>query len=562
MKNIIRKYIVCIAAALCMFSCSEFEDMSRNPYALYDAPAESYVQPILYQTEYALVQRALDVMAELMQYSVNRATEITSQMNYNYSITESHVAFIWQNLYLQAGNAERMLETARREENPAMEGVALVLKTMIMSVITDTYGNVPYTDACKLSLSEGEISYRTTYDRQEDIYIDLLRSLELANKAFEEAKTAVGSGTISDNNFSAICDYMYNGDADKWQRFGNSLYLRLLMRCSLKVEENGGILNLGEDLGDLSVRNKIAELYDNYVSGSGSYPMMRDGNDAALVGFSTTNSALYTPFFNITSGNWNSYVACQTLTDFEDPRWSYYFTRAYGVPPQLFLNDLNEYIDGVFDDEGQLVTEGHRVGNYPRGAGAQVGNLKNADHYALMNFSEQLFIFAEAAYRGWIGGADVKSLYLEAVEESILEWNKKIPGQTSMYEEDGETLTDYGKMDRFIKHLSDQYDIDYATRLDKIMTQKWVSLFFVGIESWCDYRRTGFPVLKTNGPAAENNQILPTRMRYPADEKYRNEKSYNAALADWLGGENNMQTDVWWADNAESRERRLEGRRK
>ncbi len=545
MRNI---YMACLTAVLCLCSCAKFDDMSKNPYALYEAKSEQYVQPILFNTEYALVQRSRDVIAEIMQYSVNRNTEVTSQMNYNYSITESIVASIWQTLYIQAGNAQMMLETARNEDNPAMVGVALILRTMLLSNIADTYGNVPYFDACRLPL-DGEIVYTTTYDSQEAIYADMLRCMEEANRAFMTAEQAVLDGVLDNDNFSAMCDFMYNGEVAKWRRFGNSLYLRLLMRCSLKVMENGGIVNLGEEFGEISVRDKISEIYDCYLSGSGDYPVMRGRNDAARVGFSKTNSAMYTPFYNITSGIWNSYVACETLIkemyvkgSLEDPRWNYYFTRAAGAPTQLPLSELEEYIDN------------NKVGNYPRGASGQVGNLKEADSYALMNFSEQLFIFAEAGQRGWLNiqFPVVREIYLKAVSESVLEWNTAITSEDKL-------------MTTFLGVLGDQnnetYGINADNALEKILVQKWISNFWVGIESWCDYRRTGYPMLTTNGPAAENGGILPTRMRYPADEKYRNEKSYAAALADWLGGENNMQTDVWWADTADSRDNRLKGRK-
>ena len=96
--------------------------------------------------------------------------------------------------------------------------------------------------------------------------------------------------------------------------------------------------------------------------------------------------------------------------------------------------------------------------------------------------------------------------------------------------------------------------------LEAILTEKWIANFFIGIESWCDYRRTGYPLLKTNGPAAGNDFILPTRMRYPSDEKYRNVESFSAAVDGWLGGSNNMTTDVWWADTPESYNNRLKGR--
>jgi len=92
------------------------------------------------------------------------------------------------------------------------------------------------------------------------------------------------------------------------------------------------------------------------------------------------------------------------------------------------------------------------------------------------------------------------------------------------------------------------------------MTQKYIATTWVGVETWADYRRTGYPILKTNGPAASNRGILPTRMRYPATEAFQNAKHYEEAVSGWLGGENDMLTDMWWANTAESKALRKLGR--
>ncbi len=552
MKRFLKLAFIAAGFPLLALSCSKFDEMNKNPYALYSAQSESFVQSILYNTEYTLLTRSYDLLSEIMQYSINYNTEVTSQMNYNYSITESVDASIWQGLYTQAGNAEYMLSQARTENNPAMKGVALVLKALVMSNIADSYGNVPYFDALKLPQSQEGVNYTTTYDDLSLIYADFFSILEEANEAFRQAEEMKSAGELSSTDFSSQCDYMYGGDVDKWRRLGNSLYLRLLMRSALKVEENGGVMDMsGTEREDFSVRSKIAELYDCFTTGGGDYALMRDRSDAALVGFSEYNSALYTPFYATTSGIWNSVIACETLVNrmydtkkgLVDPRYYYYFTRPLGAPTQLFKSDLDAFLAENVSASGTS-----RVGRYPNGSGTQIGDLKNASHYALMNYSELLFIFAEAGQRGYleISYPQVKSLYLQAVEESVLEWNT---AETS----DSESMT------AFLDILSSEIDADNA--LETILTQKWISLFWVGIESWCDYRRTGYPLLKTNGPAAENNYILPTRLRYPSDEKYRNPKTYGEALSAWLGGTNNMQTDLWWASTAESRANRLLGRK-
>lgn len=72
------------------------------------------------------------------------------------------------------------------------------------------------------------------------------------------------------------------------------------------------------------------------------------------------------------------------------------------------------------------------------------------------------------------------------------------------------------------------------------MTQKWISTVLVGIEAWCDYRRTGYPEMPVKSLAG-NDGVLPTRLLYPADEEFRNPVNYDEAVNGWLGGVNNMK---------------------
>ena len=93
-----RKYIYIIAlsvAGLVHVGCSKFDEMNRDPYAIYDAPAESFVQPILYNTEYNLISRSYNLITNLMQQSVSTNESNTSQTIYNYDISESIGASYW-----------------------------------------------------------------------------------------------------------------------------------------------------------------------------------------------------------------------------------------------------------------------------------------------------------------------------------------------------------------------------------------------------------------------------------------------------------------------------------
>lgn len=535
-----KKYIYTIAlftASLVHIGCSKFDQMNRDPYAIYDAPAESYVQSILYNTEYNLISRSYNLITNLMQQAVSTNEGNTSQTIYNYDLPESVSASLWT-LYKQKGNAESMLAAALEDNNPALEGVALILRTFIMQVITDSYGDVPYFKAGLLANQAGDYAYHVPYDGQKEIYIDMLRSLERANAAFQESGSA---------NFNNINDYTYGGDVAKWRQFGNSLYLRLLMRIALKVEEEGGVLELGEEYGALDVTSKIAEIYEGFASGEGFYPLIKTVDGRMKVKFSSTESYLYTPFYATESGTWKNQAACETLVEkmvvrsnnkitHLDPRYYYYFTRTRGIPTQLSPAELKNFL------------ENNTIGYFA--SGGTYGDLQNGEWYPILNYSEILFNFAEAACRGWlpVETKKIKELYLDACEASMKEWNptEKVPDAP------GTTIAQYRA------YLDGKFD--YVKALDEILTQKWISTFWCGIESWADYRRTGYPVLKTNGTNARNNGILCTRLRYPATEAYLNKQHYEAAVNGWLGGDNDMLTDVWWADTDESRNTRRLGR--
>ena len=228
MKKYIKYITIVLAAAFVSVSCASFDDMNKNPYALYETNSESFVQPMIYGAQKQLAQCEYYMMGELMQYTVNTNFENSAQLTYNYVVSENTTRYMW-NLYTQFGNAQYMLAQARKEcavegeGNPALIGVALTMRSWIAQLLTDTYGNVPYSKAGQIALQGDQFEYTTPYDDQKDIYIDLLRSMEEANACFNKAKEMKDAGALSSINFNVLCDFMYDGDVEKWQRFANSL---------------------------------------------------------------------------------------------------------------------------------------------------------------------------------------------------------------------------------------------------------------------------------------------------------------------------------------------------
>ena len=86
-----------------------------------------------------------------------------------------------------------------------------------------------------------------------------------------------------------------------------------------------------------------------------------------------------------------------------------------------------------------------------------------------------------------------------------------------------------------------------------IITQKWIANWPLGNEAWADYRRTGYPKLL---PATSEGNLSggivdsekgARRMPYPSEEYTSNTENVQEAVNSYLGGPDNMATDVWWA---------------
>ena len=139
-----------------------------------------------------------------------------------------------------------------------------------------------------------------------------------------------------------------------------------------------------------------------------------------------------------------------------------------------------------------------------------------------MSYAELLFVKAEAALEGDIGG-DAQAYYEAGIEAAFDQYGLSVP--------DGYIVT------------------AGAANKENIMTQKWIALFGQGIEAWTEYRRTGFPVMPAADSRAqfENDGVLPTRLEYPGTEYSLNGANVEAAQS-LLGGTDDMKTPLWWVE--------------
>jgi hypothetical protein len=97
----------------------------------------------------------------------------------------------------------------------------------------------------------------------------------------------------------------------------------------------------------------------------------------------------------------------------------------------------------------------------------------------------------------------------------------------------------------YFTQASVAYSGSQSEKLDKIYLQKWISLYFNGLEAWFDWRRTGKPTI-TPGANNLNENKVPVRFIYPLSEQSLNGTNRAEAVSR-QGGTDNLNTMMWIA---------------
>jgi hypothetical protein len=485
MKKIIAALLITGSLVSCTKDFSELN--SSKDGAKYTTP-ETLLGPAVHDVLKRNLNRCLRLTHELMQVHV---TLSDSDEIHRFVIRPQESDYMWNNWYLQLTNIRDMYTGGDVINSNAFMGISLVLDAWVSSLITDVYGDVPYFDANKGR--EGILQPR--FDRQKDIYEDLFRKLEEANELFKLA---------SGETIEATYDPVYAGDIAKWRKFGNSLYLRLLLRVS--------------GTGELNAADKILDIVETRRS---NYPIFTSNNDSAILRFQAT-----APY----------------LSEFAEYRnIDFQVNNSLG---EFFINNLNDWGDPRRDKwaskkEGAFegIQSGYPVGQVPAPQSQYLDALKKEPLLGnIINYAELQFILAECALKKYIPAAPdadpavhdlvVKDYYTKGVTAAITMWGVTVP--TGYFTETSAQW--YGNDNEFQK-------------LHQIILQKYYSLFFTDFQSWIEYRRTGYPVLPV-GQGLQNDGIMPTRLKYPVNVQRVNRENYSIAVAN-MGGDD-LKTKVWW----------------
>ena len=442
----------------------------------------------------------------------------------------------WSNWYSNLRNARHLYERAEEEGMEFQQGIATVIRAFNFGYIADTWGDAPYSAALNAPSGEQEDLF-PVFDSQESIYKGIIDELKTAN-------TLLSKSAGEYEGISPDSDVIYGGSPAQWRKMANSLMLRYYMRLSAKLPDYA--------------KAGIEEI----ISNASTYPIFSSVEDDATMDFIGSSSGDSWPAavaFDASESNFDRIQLCagfrDVLVDLNDPRIGVWFkpvvipikiSDQYGDdeivdgvrylhPDFMAANNMVVYNKNtwVADVEAgkQLIDTMEYAGlpiasttgdgsswnlnPQPIQGGPNVHNSALADMYKeasgdmlkarLISYAEVCFILAEAAQKGWSVGSQ-QEWYEKGVKASFDTWGVD---------------SDYSS---YIAEDSVAYD----GSLEQIMVQKWIANWTVAHESWCDWRRTGYPEL-TIGPHGLRD-AMPLRYEYGSSEKARNAANYQNAI--------------------------------
>lgn len=493
MKNIVFKAGAAIAVALSTFACADIENLNVNPNTTTKGNADMLSTGVVM----SFVNRSsFSTNAYLSKYFF--WGEQLEKNQYN-SISNSSFDPL-----LNVTNGQKMVECANESIKASYEGLYYLQKAMLFFDATMQMGDIPYSEALNIE------RYRyPKYDEQKDVFAGILSDLEQADKLFSEA-----SHPISGDPFN------YGGDVSLWRKASNSLRMRVLMALSKRADDTPEL--------------KIKDTFKSIVN-SGVY--IKEGEDL-IIEFSSKDGQTNP----IKQENWKSInlvaastVLVNTLKELEDYRLFHYLSPMTAATTPADSYDSYMGIDPsiVFSEGCKQINSGEycRVNEFLRSTDIGVP-------FVFIGSSETYFLMAEAAERGWISGS-AKSYYDKGVAASM-NYVKKY-----YTENKGMDITD----SYIAGYLSGKAAYKGGNEgIKQIMIQKYLASFLNGnLETWYDYRRTGYPEFPINPDTNlnEDKNSIPVRYLYPTSETNYNKEQLEIALERQWGGVESVNKMMW-----------------
>jgi hypothetical protein len=392
-------------------------------------------------------------------------------------------------------------------KEPGIYAPAYALRTLGFSFITDSWGDIPYSQSLKGDSVGSSLS--PTYDKQQAIYADFFAVLDKASKDLVGASNGLGNA-----------DPIYGGSPAKWQKFINSLRLRLAIR----------------------VVNVDPVLAGAQIAAARSAPGGLILTNADNAYFAWPGDGVYNNPWSDNLGARDDWRMSDRLVNImnatSDPRLPIY-AQPTQDNPAIYKGSPN----GVLPNPPYMPprTSTSRPGIiFYKGAttyGPSFGSNGAKLSTPILTAAEVNLILAEASERslGGLTPATAATYYNAGVSASLNQWNDlavKYSGQS----------ISSSAMTSYLANASVVYTPGTAG-LQQIALQKYIALYTDGGTAWFEWRRTCVPNTIVPGPQATLSYV-PRRLEYPTTEATANGTSLKAAIA--AQGPDDLGTRVWW----------------
>ena len=575
-KNTIAACSVCCSIAVAFTACSDsyMEGLNEDDTKTITIDPNAQLTTCLLQTygDFGMMDTYRSYITGFTQHFAG-GWNVT---NYGGSVHafDDQTRLIWDQYYSIAIKNLRDA-IAHSADRPNLNAVLRIHRVYLMSVLTDTYGDVPCL-SINTSLEEGTSTPK--YDSQKDIY----------DFFFTELKDCVNQlGTGNDNVTGDVTNY--SGDIDKWKKYANSLRLRFAMRIS-DVDPTKAQAEFEAVSADAA--NYIASADDDaFIKYTNSPFTLYDGARDYDFRVNALGEILYGQ--DPTSPTFVCSTLFEYLKDNNDPRL-YSICRHYNnvkrseIKPDKEGNvDLTDEVLAYLKKKGQdeapckpgaawwnnwingpdnledVPTLAKLVKMYP-----EVGYEKNnfparmmrpalsidfcqPDRPGiLMTSAEVDFLLAEAITKGWNATGTADDHFKAGIKAAMQLLNKH-------YLTD-EAIMQQADIDAYVTSIMATSPLATpASAREAINLQAWILHMMNPAEGWANLRRSDYPVLAdrtkldkftSDFTYDDDNLTTPVRLCYPILEKKYNGENYKEALSR-MGGKDDWHHRMWWDVN-------------
>ncbi len=523
-KNCIIALIIALIFLCGLSSCTKkFDEYNTNPFGVSDKDLDPDGALIVASLQNAQKNIYVNSPAWITQLQQNLMGDVYSgymmpptpfagnSNNMTYNLVDGWNTWAWQPAYTGVMLPISKVEPLTKTAAPEIYAMAKIIKVEAMHRVSDIFGPIIYT------------KYRQPND---DLGVDFDTQQAAYNAFFADLNEAIGIltpkiGQAASANFTKS-DLVYAGNYGKWVRFANTLRLRLALRI-VKVDAAKA-----KTEGEAALANSAGLLTnstDNFNVDLGSnHPLNVMNNEWGDIRMGAPMESI--------------------LTGYTDPRLAKYFVPA--VDPAV----VGQY-KGI--RQGINIDAKSRYGDFSK--------LATFTNFAqVMTAAEASFLKAEAALRGWAGAGSAQVNYEAGIQRSFDQYG--LAGAPGYYGNavlkpaqyiDPKAIT-AGQNNvltgsAYLSTITIKWNAagTFDENLERIITQKWISMYPDGQEAWSEFRRTGypklFPVIVNNSGGKISSTTFIRRINMPAAEA--NNPALAAAIAG-LGGPDNGGTRLWW----------------